>query len=194
MWIVPIISTLAQLVSRQHSDLQGVSANQHHAQSHSIGDHTNVTRYLSIPMLVYAGTGVWDLTPGMPSVSLRDGNTESVYLVHQIPSDYVGDLTHKLVFFVSSANPDVRIGFEFRLLREGLDPASDIVTIAASTRTIVGNNLIEEMTMSPGVFLFTPTKGDYISLTVTRYGGHVDDTIGDNFYVMGWKMGYTAEQ
>jgi len=194
MWIVPIISTLSQLVSRQHSDLQGVSANQHHAQTHSVGDHTNVTRRSIAPILTTHSGGSVSVSGLCPVYALPDGSTGYVYIAHLIPSDFIGGLSYEALFVCAPSSVVARMEFNFSLIKEGFDPTSDTVNVAPYNQSLDGGGLLESKTISPAAFSAVPAKGDLLGIEIIRYGGHANDDINDVLHFVGMKISYEAEQ
>lgn len=194
MKITHVISNLTQLVTKNHSDLDAITANDHHSQVHTYDVHTDITRSVFYPAPAGSGSVGVSSDNKYAVQSFPNGSDETVTISFLVPEDYVSDLILKCVWYANVASGDAYFSTSFNA---GGD-AESINTHNGSSMTHIfatsGANKHNIDTILSVADLSALSAGDVFGVEFMREGSKVTDTLGVTVYLVGFVIQYTARQ
>lgn len=173
-----------------HANLANVSANQHHAQVHGAGDHTDVSRERFIEPNYVAVQGFLGVMHGaLQADGAFDG---AMAVTFKIPNDFVSTPAVCLVWVCSAASGNGVFECNGGFGAAGEIPAAfteiDPATFATGGAGVINVSQVSFTELS-GI-----AKGDYVDILVNRHGEDGNDTLSANVIALGILLTYTAEQ
>lgn len=130
-----------------------------------------------------------DTTVGQhPAVTLTDALTEIVYHQFLIPSDFT-ILTAATIFLVAGGTGNmvytVITNWGEICSAENYNTHADSIPITTMAMTVNQISCMDIMSALTGV-----AAGDLVGISLTRFGGHVSDTINANCAYLGIRVAY----
>ena len=180
-----------------HANLANVSANQHHNQSHGVGDHTDRNRFLFLPF-VYSSSGCVGIgVPVAGGMNLRNSEHDRAYTpIIPVPEDFVSWVDSMLIWS-HDASPSGNgwylqaLEMEYMAYEETGGTTQSAVTpigqVAATSGAVHLHHVHTGLTLAP-------VLGDFLSWSIQRDGDHASDDWDLDAHVLGILMEYVSDE
>lgn len=190
-----------------HSDIAGVTANQHHARDHQAthlaagadpfihgaAEHTNVSRYMFIPVDLQSGT---ERDTDFGHYYMSDNISRRHASKFRLPSDFVSIITFNHVFNIAGGAGAANMYYQRRLSGTAIGethPTVNNLSAFAALAVTMNQLQLDSDWVADGLFAGIDAN-DYIGVASYRDATDVLDTINAITDHFGWIMVYTAEQ
>lgn len=195
-------SSGAQGGTVSHDVLTGVSADDHHNQSHGVSDHTNRTKSLYIHAgMVNPDTGAAAWAGTAPDrylrINLVDASTTGFGFTFFVPEDWDNGQMSIINYVTGLGN--FGVNDTFRLDVTALEVADSASMTGAGTTTAAdhtpGTNYVaHDLYETASQSLLTPSSNSkMVRVYIRRLGGHANDDYANTVLWVGCRILYTAD-
>jgi len=195
MRVIPVITHLSQLISRPHSDLSGVSADQHHAQVHGPSDHTDRLAEFFLPCNACSSSVAIDHTTlAVDFYPLPAGADNYVRGVFQIPDDFSSYTHLKPLLIGGGEAANLVIRWDCYVSAVGLDAESNYDAGVDTTIADATSRFFATPDMSNPFAGVGMASRRILHFAFYRVGTSVSDTVVGDLRFCGMVLRYLAIQ
>jgi len=163
--------------------------------SHSIAQHTDVTRELFLPALDGSDANVTLAHLDFYLVvRISDEVPTLVNFTFEVPDDFVSFVSVKAVWSSPAVAGNMYWDFGTYYASSGEAHSTHTEEPAIGATTTGGANIINVQEPANPLTLANLAKGDYVGITLYRSGGHANDTLDNVVNLLGLLFTYVADQ
>ena len=195
MKVIPVITHLSQLISRPHTDLTGVTSDQHHAQTHGPADHTDRLAECLLPAGACSSTVALDTTTlAIDYYPLPAGADNHVRGLFQIPDDFSAYTFLKPLIIGNGETADYVLRWDCYVSAVGLDAESNYDAGVDSVIVDPAARYFATPDMSNPYAAVGLASRRYLHFAFYRMGTNLLDTVTGDLRFAGMLFRYMAIQ
>lgn len=194
MLIGRMVTSLLQMIQKDHNDLDAIGVDDHHNESHTHAEHENTTKRLFVRPVQGSGGSAINMIGNFPTLPLPNSQSTAASFIFQIPEEFVSYVGFNLIAAATNANGACRITVDIEQLDVDETVGTDTATELIDVVYMDGNNKIKSQGYIFGGSPPSFNVGDFVGVVVSRLGSHEEDDLTGTLNVFGIEFVYTANQ